>query len=104
MAGPSGQCFKFSKCVFLASSLVLFKWLLLRWVLGRVSLQHEPLKTGFSVCYSSLDLVDTSPIGFQSPIFGGWGITSQLQVLKVGVPAKLMGYRPFAPQGEAPGL
>lgn len=71
MAGPSGQCFKLSKCVFLASSLMLFQWLLLRWALGRVNLHHETLERGFSVCYGSLDLVDTSPIGFQSLIFGG---------------------------------
>ena len=48
---------------------------------------------------SLVGLVGVSPVGFQSCMF--WGLVSQVQVLKVGVPDG--GFRPFALQGEAPG-
>lgn len=75
-AGPSGSCFTMGECASLSSSLVR-----LCWVLGRVSLPQEPLKRHFSVCYSSLGLVDTCPIGFRSQMFRE--LISQGQFLQV---------------------
>ena len=40
---------------------------------------------------------DTRPIGFQK--LDVWGLTSQVHVLKVGMPK--VRFEPFAPQGEA---
>lgn len=45
----------------------------------------EPFKSGSSVLYSPLGLLDVSLIGFQSEMF--WGIVSLMQVPRVGVPA-----------------
>ena len=56
--------------------------------------------THFSDCYSLVGLVDVSPSGFQNEMF--WGLISQVQVLKAEVPD--MEFKPFIPQGEAPGF
>lgn len=57
---------------------------------------HKPLKSHFLVCYSPLNLVDMSPVGFKSRMC--WGLISWVQVLKVGMLE--VGYKAFTPQGE----
>ena len=59
-----------------------------------------PFESSSSVCYGPLGLVDARPIGVQSQVF--CGLIPPVQVLKVGVPD--VGFKPFTPQGEAPGL
>lgn len=57
----------------------------------------EPFKRSTSVPGSPLDLVDLSPVGFQSQTF--WGLIFPLQVPRVEVPD--VGHTPLAPQREA---
>ena len=44
---------------------------------------HEPFKNRFSVCYSFVNRVDKSPIGFQGSLSGG--LVCQVPVLKSAV-------------------
>lgn len=44
--------------------------------------------------------MNASPVGFKARCFRGY--VSQVQVLNVGVPD--VGFKPFTPQGEAPGF
>lgn len=60
----------------------------------------KPFKRYFSVHYSPMGPKAMHPIGFQRQMF--WGLLFQVLVLKPGVPN--VGYKPFAPQGEALGF
>lgn len=65
----------------------LFKWLLLHWVLGQVSLCVNPLKC---------PLVLLGVTDFQSQTF--WRLVSLVSDPRVGVP--VIRYKPLAPQGK----
>lgn len=57
---------------------------------------HKPLKSHLLVCYSPLNLMDMSPVGFKSQMC--WGLVSWVYVLKVGMLE--VGYKAFTAQGE----
>ena len=57
-------------------------------------------KCFFSGCLRPVGLVEASAFGFQSWMF--WGLVSQVQILKVGVPD--VEFKPIAPLGEAVGF
>lgn len=61
---------------------MISKLLLLSWIPGWVC--EEPFKSGVSVSYSLLSLLDISPIVFQSQLF--WGFIFPAQFPRVGVP------------------
>lgn len=74
---------------------VLSKLLPLHSALGQVSLCVSLSRTGSH--FPTPGLMDTSLVGFQSQMF--WVLISQVQALRVGMSG--VGYKPFAPQGEA---
>ena len=71
--------------------------LFLHWVPELSESVRESCRSGISGSYSTLCLLDISPISFQSQVF--WGLISLVQVLRVGAPD--VGLKPLAPQGEA---
>lgn len=64
---------------------VLFKLLLLCWVLGQVSVP-TPFKNGISTPYSPVVLLDISPLVFNTKLFGSLFVSVICQVLVVEVP------------------
>ena len=96
MPAPLADALRYTSKPLSQNVWELFTRLPLHWALRWVS-PCEPFKGCFSVPYSLVGLVDTSPFGFQNLVFRG--LVSQVQVLKVGVPD--VRFKPFSPQGEA---
>ena len=75
---------------------MLFKLLLLELSPGASGSSSEPFKSGLSISYSLLVLLDISPIAFQCQMF--WGPISLMQMPRVGVPD--VGHKFLDPQEE----